>query len=374
MRVLLLAQSFKPAQGGGPRWTTELAEGLAGNGNDVLVLTHQIANLRGTIHDGPHLEVRYLPLRTIRGSPIFPRALLDREVARFAPDVIQTSAPSMADTFMPAPSRYRVPYVALFHAQLGASLPARFVQWMNVRRLKRGDWAGLAVTSNYWKTWLAGKNVDADRIAVIPSTVAKIFAGGPVPGACREADHFLFAGGLDSVQSYKRFDLLLEACAMLAKETPSLPWRLSVVGDGNLRAHYEHAAAQAGLTARVTFLGRVEDETLHELFSIATATVLPSADRREGWGLVLAEALCCGCPIVLSDGIGGANMFGGAPGALVVAAGSANALRDGMREILLRGLDGRDSERIAYGEPFHASRVVAAYEALYARAIARAAR
>ena len=369
MRVLLLAQSFRPAQGGGPRWTTELAEGLAANGHDVLVLTHEIAGRRGIVKDVPHLEIRYLPLRTIRGAPVFSRALLDRTVAQFRPGVIQTSAPSLADTFMPAPSRYRSPYATLFHAQLGASAPARAVQWLNVRRLQRGDWAGIAVTSSYWKTWLTQRNVDADRIAVIPSTVASIFAGGPMPGARREADHFLFAGGLDSVQSYKRFDLLLDACAMLAKDDPQLHWHLSVVGDGNVRAQYERGAAEAGLGERIRFLGKVDDHELHKLFSIATATVLPSADRREGWGLVLAEALCCGCPVLLSDGIGGATTFGSAPGAVVVAAGKAEAIRDGLKQVLSAGLDGRDADRIAYGEPFHAARVVAAYEALYARAI-----
>jgi glycosyltransferase involved in cell wall biosynthesis len=363
----MLAQSFRPAQGGGPRWTTELAEGLAAAGNDVLVLTHEIGDCRGIFNPAPRLEIRYLPLRTIRGAPLFPRSLLDEEVARFRPDVIQTSAPSLADTFMPAPGRYGAPYFTLFHAQLGASVPARAIQWLNVRRLRRGDWAGIAVTSDYWKSWLAGKNVSADRIAVIPSTVAGIFAAGPFPGVRRETDHFLFAGGLDTVQSYKRFDLLLSACAMLANEAPERLWHLTVVGDGNLRPRFERSAADAGLGKRIVFLGRVGDEELHRLYSTATVTVLPSSDRREGWGLVLAEALCCGSPILLTEGIGGASTFGRAPGALVVPAGRPEAICDGLRARLSHGPDGRDADRIRYGASFHATRVVAAYEAMYAR-------
>ena len=108
MRVLMLAQSFRPAQGGGPRWTTELAEGLAGAGHDILVLTHEIGDCRGTVHCAPRLEIRYLPLLTIRGAPIFPRRMLDQYVARFKPDVIQTSAPSLADMLMPPPLRRAV--------------------------------------------------------------------------------------------------------------------------------------------------------------------------------------------------------------------------------------------------------------------------
>jgi rhamnosyl/mannosyltransferase len=365
MRVLLLAQSYRPAQGGGPRWTTQLAEGLAGAGHDVLVLTHEIGGCSGTVHAAPRLEIRYLPLFTIRGAPIFSRALLDEHVAHFKPDVMQTSAPSLADALMPPNRRYGVPYFTLFHAQLGASMPAYVVQWLNVLRLKRGEWAGIAVTSGYWKAWLAQKSVNANRIRIIPSTVAKIFEG-PAPGARRERGHFLFVGGLADVQSYKRFDLLLAACAMLDREPA---WQLTVVGDGNLRSQFERAAAETGLSERISFLGKIDDEELHRLYSTATVTVLPSSDPREGWGLALAEALCCGCPVLLTDGIGGAGTFGTAPGAIVVPAGKPEAIRDGLRSFLLQAPDGRDTERVAFGESFHASRVVAAYETMYAHAI-----
>ncbi len=367
MRILILAQSFRPAQGGGPRWTTELAEGLAATGHDVLVLTREIGVSRGIVRS-PHLEIAYLPLFTIRGAPIFLRSLLDEYVARFRPQIIQTSAPSLADVLMPPARRYGIPYVTLFHAQLGSSLPAKIAQWLNVRRLTRGDWARIAVTSEYWKDRLVKQHVRADRIHVIPSTVAAIFAGGPLPGVPREANHFLFVGGLDSVQSYKRFDLLLSACAMLAKETPAQLWRLSVVGDGNLRSHFERAAADAGLSERISFLGSVSDEELHRLYSVATVTVLPSSDLREGWGLALAEALCCGCPILLTDGIGGASTFGRAPGAVMVPRGRPETIADGLRR-LLQAPDGRNAERIAYGASFHAAHVVSAYESMYASAL-----
>lgn len=365
MRVLLLAQTFRPAQGGGPRWTTELAEGLAGAGHDVLVLTHEIGGCRGTVHDAPQLEIRYLRLLTIRGAPIFPRRLLDQSVARFKPDVIQTSAPSLADMLMPGPRRYGVPYATLFHAQLGASIPARAAQSLNVRRLKRGDWAAIAVTSAYWKAWLTEKGVPADRIAVIPSTVAKIFSA-PLTGARREPGQLLFVGGLDTVQSYKRFDLLLAACSMMGRGA----WHLNVVGDGNLRSQFERSTSEAGLGERISFLGKIDDATLHRLYSTAAVTVLPSPDHREGWGLALAEALCCGCPVLFTGGIGGASTFSRAPGAVIVAAGKPEALRDGLLGFIQNEPDGRDAARVAFGEAFHASRVVAAYESMYERAIA----
>ena len=365
MKILLLAQSFEPALGGGPRWTTELAYGLAGRGHDVVVLTRTFEGHRGTVTPRDHLEVRYLPLFTVRGAALFRTSLVDASVDEVQPDIVQTSSPSLADALMPPASRYGIPYVTLFHAQLGASLPAKAVQWLNVWRLRRRGWARVAVTSEHWRQWLRAHGVDERIVEVIPSTVSRIFAQGPVAGVQRERGHLLFVGGLDATQSYKRFDLLLQACKQLAKAAPPLDWQLSVVGDGNLKASFEQDAAAAGLSGNIEFLGRARDETLRGLYSIATATVLPSSDLREGWGLVLAEALCCGCPIVLTSGIGGAQTFGAAPGAVVTAPGDANALAAALRDALQREPDERDAERANFAQRFHAARVIESYEALY---------
>ena len=371
MRVLLLAQSFEPARGGGPRWITELAYGLAERGHNVLVLTRTFEGYLGTRNPRERLEVRYLPLFTVRGGPVFRTRLLDASVHEFRPDIVQTSSPSLADAIMPPASRYNVPYVTVFQALLGASLPAKAVQWLNVRRLKRGDWARVAVTSEYWRPWLHAHGVDEEIVTVIPAGVSRIFAQSGVAEARREPGHFLFVGGLDTTQSYKRFDLLLEACKQLAADSSHPDWRLSVIGDGNLRARFEQQVSAAGLSGTIAFLGKASDETLRRLYSTVTATVLPSSDLREGWGLVLAEALCCGSPIVLTSGIGGAQTFGKAPGAVVTAPDDPDALAAALRGALQNKSDGRDLERADFGKRFHSARMIDGYEALYESALGR---
>lgn len=88
---------------------------------------------------------------------------------------------------------------------------------------------------------------------------------------------------------------LLQALARLAPERPNA--RLVVVGDGFLRPSLEEEARALGLGDRVTFLGRVEDARLCELYQAADIFVLPT-QAYEGFGMVTLEALAAGTPVV----------------------------------------------------------------------------
>lgn len=67
--------------------------------------------------------------------------------------------------------------------------------------------------------------------------------------------------------------------------------RFWVIGDGPLRARIE---AGAGDTVR--FWGDVPHSRMPEILNMTDLVILPS--RNEGFGMVLAEALCCGCKAV----------------------------------------------------------------------------
>lgn len=58
-------------------------------------------------------------------------------------------------------------------------------------------------------------------------------------------------------------------------------------------------AEEQGVTGRVRVLGRVDDEDLSMLYTGAAALLHPSFC--EGFGLPLAEAMACGCPVVTSN-------------------------------------------------------------------------
>lgn len=90
----------------------------------------------------------------------------------------------------------------------------------------------------------------------------------------------------------KGFDLLLDAFAALSPRFPD--WRLTIWGEGPLRAPLEAQRSALGLEGRVSLPGttsRPGDWTMD-------ADIFVLSSRFEGWGLVVSEALAAGIPTV----------------------------------------------------------------------------
>jgi glycosyltransferase involved in cell wall biosynthesis len=99
-----------------------------------------------------------------------------------------------------------------------------------------------------------------------------------------------FALIVSALVPYKRIDIAIAAAARAG-----VP--LTIVGDGPERAALERIA-----TPTTTFLGRVSDETIRDLYRRAAVALLPG---EEDFGIVPLEAQACGRPVV-ALGRGGA--------------------------------------------------------------------
>lgn len=105
----------------------------------------------------------------------------------------------------------------------------------------------------------------------------------------------LFVGGLDRAHYFKGVETLLEAKVLVPEA------KLIVVGDGDIRPHYEEMAEKLGIKDKVIFAGPVSRNDLPKYYNLADVVVLPSVDQSEAFGIVLAEAAACGKPVVASN-------------------------------------------------------------------------
>jgi glycosyltransferase involved in cell wall biosynthesis len=96
---------------------------------------------------------------------------------------------------------------------------------------------------------------------------------------------------------HKRVDVLLKALAILKAEGAK-DFRCFVVGIGPSEHALKSLCRALSLDEEVEFTGRVSDERLAEIYSMADAFVSPSI--HEGWGLTVFEAASYGCAPVVS--------------------------------------------------------------------------
>jgi glycosyltransferase involved in cell wall biosynthesis len=77
---------------------------------------------------------------------------------------------------------------------------------------------------------------------------------------------------------------------------------LVFVGEGPLRNELEREAERLGISNKVRFLGFVNQSALPEVYVSSDVMVLPS--EYEPFGLVVNEAMLCGCGVIVSDCVG----------------------------------------------------------------------
>jgi glycosyltransferase involved in cell wall biosynthesis len=140
--------------------------------------------------------------------------------------------------------------------------------------------------------------------------------------ALAEVPRLLFVGRADDPR--KNLALLFDACRCL--EEAGLPVQLSVVGP-----HTERWAQAQRLGPNVELLGELDVEQLAAQYLSHDALVLPS--RQEGFGIVVAEALHAGLPVV-STPCGGPEEVLHRSGAGVVAGFAANDLASAIRSLI----------------------------------------
>jgi len=123
----------------------------------------------------------------------------------------------------------------------------------------------------------------------------------------------------DFQERRKRADLLFAGFAAARAEDSAL--RMNIGG-----SHSQNVALPSGIAGGVTRLGYVSLDELVRQYQSAKALVLLS--DYEAFGLPIAEALCCGTPVIINRQQQVERIFEGLPGVYCVNNSDLNEVRD----------------------------------------------
>jgi glycosyltransferase involved in cell wall biosynthesis len=199
------------------------------------------------------------------------------------------------------------------------------------RELKASEIAALAfaktvvVSSPTTRTVLSQEfGVSTEHIVIaVPGTieVPRAHSSGSTPSLL----------SVGAISPRKGYDILIDALARIAER----PWQATIVGtrerDPATAAAIASTISERKLSRRIAMAGQVDDQRLSELYDQADLFVLSS--RYEGYGMVLAEALARGLPIVTTTG-GAAAETAPDGTALKVPPGDAVALASAIARML----------------------------------------
>ena len=303
MKILIVTDAWEPQVNGVVRTIKSTRRELEKMGHHVELLTP--------------LEFRTLPCPTypdIRLS-ILPGSRVRQRIRDYGPQAIHISTEGPLGM---AARRYAIrhglPYTTAYHTRfpeyvrartgLPLSLTYRFLRWFH------GPAKAVMVPTQVVKRDLEAWGFAPDRVVMWSRGVdLDIFKPGPAMKHDLEKPIFLCVG---RVAVEKNID------AFLRLDLPGTKW---VAGDGpalaRLKAEYPD----------VHFTGVLGQSALASLYNAADVFVFPS--RTDTFGLVLLEALACGCPVAAYPVTGPVDVIGGSP---------AGALDDDLRAAAMRAL------------------------------------
>jgi phosphatidyl-myo-inositol dimannoside synthase len=326
MRVLVVTNDLPPRVGGIQYYVEQLAAGLAGVGDDVVVY--------GSSYDGGAAWDATAPFRVVREatSTLLPTPATLRRVLRLVdrtePDVVVFGAAFPLGLMGPAIRRRTgVPYVAFTHGLEVSS--ARVPGGWRLLRAIGSEAAAVTYVSRWCERQLRLRFGDGPRHVLLPPAVDPEVFHPSVDGTDVRHRHGIgdepVVVCVSRVVERKGQDQLIRGLADLRSRVPDA--RLLVVGGGPHLGAMTRLAEEIGVGDHVTFTGEVPGEELPAHFAAGDVFAMPCRERIgglevEAFGIVFIQAQAIGRPVVAGD-------VGGVP----------DALLDGVTGVLVDGTD-----------------------------------
>lgn len=305
LQITHLGKFYYPDSGGIEGVTRTLAEGAIKAGYRVRVVCFDKSSHRDTIESINGVEVlRAGAWITIKSQPLCWTYLWHAIFLARNSDIVHIHMPNMLAAFVSLfiPSNKIIVHWhsdVIGKGMLGSLL--KILECITLDRAKR-----IIATTKTYADYSNALNCRLNKVSIIPlgcedfsrRNFSSIGSSLPedVVYFLRDKKLILSVGRL---VPYKGFELLIESAKYLDKSIV-----IAIVGSGPLRSKLQDKIDGLGLNGSVRLLGRQGEMQLHELYKVATLFCLPSIERSEAFGLVLAEAMCYGLPIVAANILG----------------------------------------------------------------------
>jgi glycosyltransferase involved in cell wall biosynthesis len=207
----------------------------------------------------------------------------------------------------------RVPVLCTSHGADLFSLKGRIATVVKKLVFKKSDF--ITVVSNAMREETLRFGVASEKIDVIPMGVDMLSDFTPDSDK-RDRNTVVFVGRL---VEKKGLTYLLEAFSLVLET--NVDSRLVIAGAGPEENVLKKQASDLGIITKVEFLGAVQNDELSDFYQRAAIAVFPfviAADGdQEGFGLVVVEALGCGCAVIASEVPAVRDILNGENGLLV---------------------------------------------------------
>lgn len=305
MKILMVTNVYRPFGGGVARSVDATADAFRERGHEVLIVAPEATGPAEPDPGVVRIPSIHRPLKRPFAIALPVPGLLSRRVEAFEPDVIHSHHPFLLgdDALRIAASR-RLPLIFTYHTQYGhyvrsmlegAERLARFATRLAIEYANLCQW--VVAPSESIASRLRERGVLAP-LSVIPTGIdTPRFTRGDGAGCRRRlglpAEAFV-VGYVGRLAQEKNLNFLGRAVAEFLRASDEA--RFLVVGMGDAEAELAAPLKEAGLTDRVTWAGRLDGQNLVDAYH--ALDVFAFASKTETQGLVLAEAMAAGRPVV----------------------------------------------------------------------------
>ncbi len=320
LRILLANETYPPDTNGSAIFTQRLARGLVGRGHRVVVVAPGIKFKDQTGFDEEQgfeiFRIKSIPIKPLH--PYFRIVYkanidikLERLVRSFKPNIIHIQNHfTLGKACLHTATKLDISIIGTNHFMpqnlleyFPKVLGSRISHFMWNDFMKVYGEVDYVTTPSYAGLKILKEVGLEDRIEVISNGIdLERFERRPVKSSLfekfeikRDLPIFLFAGRLEKD---KNIDLILRATSIVLKKKNV---QVVIVGRGKDEREFKNLAKKLNLDSAVVFTGRIEQDYLRSMYSLADVYI--GSGSAELQGIAVMEAMAAGLPVLALNAV-----------------------------------------------------------------------